>query len=534
MSMRVNDFQNEQESRSAYGSDSHLEGLSVDSETDGLRETFEEALSILNGGSSDSPASTDALENPDDGTNATPYAKKLDSTTEKDFWKARPWLKYVYDLARASRLSPEGLLGAILVRVSALIPPYVVLKLTDWTEPMSLNLNVALIGATGTGKSSLISTASRLVPLPYENPMKELKPKTGESIVSKFAAMVQDKDEKGKPIPGQYHLKVLTDRVELVQTEVAALGASFKMDGSTMLATLLQAFSNESIGAETRQKTSSVVLCPYSYRLSAILGVQPSEAHVLFDNTSVGFAGRFIFLMSTDADAPETRPEKPVRQSIFDSTRFVETNDFAGLTDLLVAGGLSNLGNPDETYRLTELKFPSTIEEYVDRARMRGVRGEADELDAHRIELQAKVAALFSLFDSRGKGWEYRVTRKDWDLAGVFLLFSDRARNYCLNERVRLERQRRARKIVDGELAKQMADADMAEEHLLETMDKVLKYLSRRGESVRGIDVSRAINEKWRKDVYSAIDRLHKAGRVKLVERADTTASSVWALADVQ
>lgn len=544
--MAVNDFKNEEGVTYSLSADQEVwneneshatdndNSLPVKCSEDCVDELVAECArfaTVVDGESSDSLISVDADEDSED-MDVSPSAEKLDSETEKNFWKARSWLKYVYGLARASRLSPEGLLGAILVRVSALIPPFVVLKLTDWTEPMSLNLNIALIGATGTGKSSLISAASRLVPLPYENPMKELKPKTGESVVSKFAAMVQNKDEKGKPIPGQYHLRVLTDRVELVQTEIAALGASFKMDGSTMLSTLLQAFSNESIGAETRQKTSSVVLCPYSYRLSAILGVQPSEAHILFDNASVGFAGRFIFLMSTDASAPAMRPKKPEKRKIFDPTRFAEPSDFAGLTDLLVAGGLSNLADPDETYRLTELKFPPSIEEYVDKARMRGVRGEADELDAHRIELQAKVAALFSLFDSRGKGWEYRVTRRDWNLAGIFLLFSDRARDYCLSERSRLERQRRAQKIVDGELAKRIADADIAEAHSLETMDKVQRYLARCNSPVRGFDISRAINKKWRQDVYPTIDRLHEMGKVRLVKRADTTASSLWALAD--
>lgn len=494
-----------------------------------------EVESGLNDGDEMSAATSEtvdvsSLEGPssiqvDDGSNNL----RLDAVTEKRFWDARTWLRHVHDYARAIRVSPEGLLGAVLVRVSSMIRPSVVLKVTDYDNPMSLNLNVALVGAPGTGKGKLVSAARNLIPLPLGNPMLELKPKTGESIVSKFVSMVQDKDDKGKPIPRQYHPEIRTDRVELVQTEVNALGASFKTDGSTMLTTLLQAFSNEYIGAETRAKSSSVVLPPYSYRLSSILGVQPSESHVIFDNSSVGFASRFIFVNAIDTAAPVQRPLMPKDQWTCDLTRFDSVGLFAGLLDLLQVGDRESLIDPDKQYPLMEMTFPSSAKKQADRMQLEGVHGRIHELDAHRLELQAKVAALFCILDSRDLKRKCNVTAKDWTLAGTFMLMSDRARDFCLEESDRLEQERRVKKIRDGQLAKKAADADMSELHLLETEDKVIRCLEGHPDGLSGVDIRRRVNKKWKECVKDAIERLHEDHRLEPLKRGGS-AVVIWKL----
>lgn len=66
-------------------------------------------------------------------------------------------------------------------------------------------------------------------------PFKEIKPKSGEGVVSKFAEMRPATDENGKPLKGQYSLQVLADRLEIVLGEVTYLAAAVGMDGSTLL-----------------------------------------------------------------------------------------------------------------------------------------------------------------------------------------------------------------------------------------------------------------------------------------------------------
>ncbi|KAA8829712.1 hypothetical protein [Bifidobacterium myosotis] len=530
MSIAAETCRNDEGHGSSYGPDG-----SVLSASSGV--ISGEAESDLNDGDSRSTATSEtvdvlSLEEPlsiqsDDGSNNN--NSRLDAVTETKFWDARPWLQYIRDYARAIRVSPEGLLGAVLVRVSSMIRPSVVLKVTDYDNPMSLNLNVALVGAPGTGKGKLVSAARKLIPLPSGNPMLELKPKTGESIVSKFVSMVQDKDDKGKPIPKQYHPEIRTDRVELVQTEVNALGVSFKTDGSTMLVTLLQAFSNEYIGAETRAKSSSVVLPPYSYRLSSILGVQPSESHVIFDNSSVGFASRFIFVNAIDTAAPIQRPLMPKNQWTCDLTRFDSVDPFESLLRLLQVGGRESFVDPGKQYPLLEMTFPLVAKEQADSMQLKGVHGKIHELDAHRLELQSKVAALFCILDSRNLMRKCNVTAKDWSLAGTFMLMSDRARDFCLEERDRLERERRVKSILDGQLAKKAADADVSELYLIETEDKVIRCLKGHPDGLSGVDIRRRVNTKWRGYVKDAINRLHEDQRLEPVKQGSSEVV-IWKL----
>lgn len=129
-------------------------------------------------------------------------------------------------------------------------------------------------------------------------PFKEIKPKSGEGVVSKFAEMRPATDENGKPLKGQYSLQVLADRLEIVLGEVTYLAAAVGMDGSTLLSLLLEAFSNEAIGGNTRGRQTDLVLPPYAYRLSCLVCAQPACSGVFFDNTESGFASRFVFARS--------------------------------------------------------------------------------------------------------------------------------------------------------------------------------------------------------------------------------------------
>lgn len=235
----------------------------------------------------------------------------MDSAADKTFFSARKWLEYAYRYARALRLSPYGLVGVMLARMSALTPPNVVAQLTPHDMPMTLNVNVALVGPTGSGKGRTMGQARHLMPSPPLCMLEEVKPKTGESIPAKFVAKVPATDGDGKPIKGEYMDKVMTDRCLLLMPEVVSLKAAMSRQGSIILPTLLESFSNEPLGDDTKGKQFQIKLPPYAYRLAAVVGVQPNNAGVLFDEAQTGLAGRFAYMPSVDTDAPSRRPEPP-------------------------------------------------------------------------------------------------------------------------------------------------------------------------------------------------------------------------------
>ncbi len=400
----------------------------------------------------------------------------MDSAADKTFFSARKWLEYAYRYARALRLSPYGLVGVMLARMSALTPPNVVAQLTPHDMPMTLNVNVALVGPTGSGKGRTMGQARHLMPSPPLCMLEEVKPKTGESIPAKFVAKVPATDGDGKPIKGEYMDKVMTDRCLLLMPEVVSLKAAMSRQGSIILPTLLESFSNEPLGDDTKGKQFQIKLPPYAYRLAAVVGVQPNNAGVLFDEAQTGLAGRFAYMPSVDTDAPSRRPEPPTGVFPYDPCRIPEGNGLDALAALLKYGSLDNMpqNGPDarEGYPLTIISFPSAATEYADHMQRLGVLGQATALDAHRVELVARFAALLALMDYR-----LEVSREDWDLSMLFMDVSDRIRAECMEQSRRSAVDVQAEQISVKRDAEEQADRSVAERaktrllDLLDTLD---------------------------------------------------------------
>src|SRR5829696_4341629 len=77
---------------------------------------------------------------------------------EADFWSSRPVLGHVRDFARARRASPWAVLGAVLVRVTVAVPPFLALPPLVG-GPASLNIYVGLVGPSGAGKGAAEAVA---------------------------------------------------------------------------------------------------------------------------------------------------------------------------------------------------------------------------------------------------------------------------------------------------------------------------------------------------------------------------------------
>ena len=82
------------------------------------------------------------------------------------FWAARPALQHVLTLARARGVGPWAVLGSVLARAIATIPPEITLPGIVGSR-MSLNLFIALVGPSGGGKGAAEATALDGFSLPY-------------------------------------------------------------------------------------------------------------------------------------------------------------------------------------------------------------------------------------------------------------------------------------------------------------------------------------------------------------------------------
>lgn len=431
---------------------------------------------------------------------------------EQTFYTSRPWLEYAYRYAKALRIAPHGLVGAILARVSALTPPNVVAQLTDNDLPMTLNLNVALVAPTGSGKGRIMSQSRHLVPTPATCSLEEVKPKTGESIPAKFVSKIQATDGDGKPVKGEYSDKIMTDHCLLFMPEVVSLRAAMNRQASTILPALLESFSNEPLGDDTKGRQYQVKLPPYSYRLSSVIGVQPNNAGVLFDEAQTGLAGRFIYTSATDADAPMSRPPLPRGLFPFDPTRLPEGNGLEHVQALVSCGSLENMphngGRSREGYPLTVIAFPREAGRYADEAQRRSVTGTANAMDAHRVELVARVAVLLALMDYR-----LEVNTDDWQTALAFMDMSDRIRDECAGNCRRSMVEWQAEQISVKREAEEQADrsvADRAKKRLLELLDTLDP--TREGISER--DLQNKLSKPQRRVMGEALEDLYKGGSI--------------------
>lgn len=432
--------------------------------------------------------------------------------TGKAFFHSREWLGYAYRYAKALRLSPYGLVGVMLARLSALTPPNVVAQLTENDMPMTLNLNVALVGPTGSGKGKTMGQAKRLMPAPPLCMMEEVKPKTGESVPAKYVAKIPAVDGDGKPIKGEYADKVMTDRCLLYMPEVVSLKAAMGRQGSTILPTLLESFSNEPLGDDTKGKQFQIKIPPYAYRLAAVIGVQPSNANVLFAEAQTGLAGRFIYVPSIDRDAPAQRPVPPSGPFPFDTMRIPEGNGLESIAAMLKYGGLEHMpdNGPDarDGYPLVTITFPEQAAAYADHAQLLSVTGKANALDAHRVELVARLAALFALMDYR-----LDANMDDWQIALAFMDVSDRIRADCVEQSRRSAVDWQAEQISVKRDAEEQANAAIVERaksrllDLLDTLDPTCEGISER-------DLRNRLSPPQRKVMGDALADLYKGGKV--------------------
>jgi hypothetical protein len=391
---------------------------------------------------------------------------------EEEFWTSRPILEHVRLFARARMCSPWAVLGVLLARVVASVPPFVVLPPLVGSAA-SLNLFVALVGASGGGKGAAESCAADAVLLSPSPDVATVG--SGEGIAHLYAHR-----EKGE---------VVRDREAVLFTvpEVDNLTALGQRQGSTLLPQLRMAWMGERLGFSYADPAKRLPIPRHTYRMGLVLGVQPGRAGPLLDDADGGTPQRFVWLPATDPGAPDTPPACPTPR------RWTLPAPWkAG------EGGLAALAIPDAATQAIIANRRATL------------RGTGDPLDGHALLARLKLAAALALLDQR-----QQVTDEDWTLAGAVMAMSGGTRASVVEHLKQEAKTNTARG--EAAAARAITVEDRTAAHATARVGRrVVERLKAYGDWMTGAELRRATTSRDRQWLDEALDLLTRSGQVEV------------------
>lgn len=315
-----------------------------------------------------------------------------------------PLFGHIRHFARSRRVNPVALLGAVLLRIGAAVPPYVQLP------PLvggygSLNTFVCLVGRSGATKGATSRAAEECLEIEmahtghghYLGRGKPYQAKigSGQGFAGQFAHRRKPEPKTGDP--GD----LVRDRDSVIFTcnEISDLTA--KSGGnSTLLATLCELWVAEDLGSSYIDPTRRLPIEGHTYRAQFLLHAQPTlMGPLLLDAAAGGTPQRFVYLPVQDRWRPKARPAEP--------------------PPLPWAMPAHERG-PDG--RLT-LRVCATARNEIDEHQALVAADLADPLDGHLLFCQEKLAALMAF--SRGFP---AVGETDWAHAGALMAISQATR----------------------------------------------------------------------------------------------------------
>ncbi len=353
------------------------------------------------------------------------------------FWQSRDCLKHVRDVARARAVGPWALLGVALARAIATIPPDIVLPGIVGSR-MSLNLFVAPVGPSGGGKGA--AEAAAIDSFRFASYIETVPLGSGEGIARTFRPSGTKPDE-----PNPVTVAIFS------AAEIDSLAAIASRQGSSLSAELRKMYSGEQLGFANAGKETRVIVPAGSYRACLIIGVQPLRSHALLGAADGGLPQRFVWLPTSDPDAPDDRPEDPGALRV-------------SRPSWLRPAGITR-----------ELTIPDTAIDAIRAHRLAVLREEpsVDPLDGHLHLTRLKVAAAMMALEGRTI-----VSGEDWSLAGFVMDVSNYTRERC--QRALADQSRTANR------ARALASADreeiISERKHQRCKDNIMRWVQRLGE----------------------------------------------------
>jgi len=375
--------------------------------------------------------------------------------------------------------SPDAVLGALLVRYSAMVPPSVMLP-----NRGSLDLFTVCVGHSGAGKSQAAKTARML----YDGSDKrgvllDLPIGSGEGLVEKFFRF---QDEEGKPCSAK---KKGSEKVQWLHglhfttDEGMALAAQAGRQGSTLIPTLCQAWMGETLGQTNSQVETSRAIAPNKARLTAQINIQTVNGYKLFaeEYSATGLSQRMLCVHALDeriAADDWKQPAMPMPLSL----------------PMPVAN------------REIPLDAAITAEIVAERRAAHSATWAGNPLDTHRNMVQLKVAALYALMDGRDN-----VSVADWDLAKQIYGVHRRIRS-VLEATHQLEAAKKAK---GAAAAEAMRSLEVGRVQLDSVLVEATNDLRKRIDTGKSI-LKRDIPVRFRDYREEALERLEPEGIVAL------------------
>lgn len=183
---------------------------------------------------------------------------------------------------------------SLLARATLCIPVDVYAH-TDAAGDSPLNLFVAAVGGSGSGKSQAMAAAAEILPELPEHTTTIPSVTSGEGLLSRIASAEHDTTPDGKvDKAGGTHTALHAIGVLAQVDEISRFAAQAGRDGSTTLGTMLTAWSGGALGDTNRDPAKRTSIPAKAYRISAVFGVQPAAARILVED-GTGFTQRFLW-----------------------------------------------------------------------------------------------------------------------------------------------------------------------------------------------------------------------------------------------
>jgi hypothetical protein len=389
-----------------------------------------------------------------------PRPGSLPPNLPDELWTRRPYLTHIRQAAFSRYASPDAYLGDVLVRQAAAMSHSIRLPAIVGSVS-ALNLYLAQIGTTGSGKSSSFTEAARL--FAKNDRLKEIPAGSGEGLVEAYFEMVDEQtdDGKAKKVKKQTRHNLIA-RIDEGQ---ALTQRNNRNGGSTFLSTIRSMWTGGLAGETNATIERKRSLPAESYSLGLTFGFQPAVIGPLLADVETGTPQRFLCLSTTCPSIPSDAPEWPGELPRPNIIEDLETHQ----------------GEDGYTLFFTveqEIRDEITSEHI---ARQQGLVA-TDPMDSHRNLHKLKIAGLLAYMDSR-----LHINTEDWELAETILSTSDRVRQWAQDQVTKFEAKNEA--FIARRMGKRAAiAADMTEEHLIHTTaEKLLAIVrARPGQLTRG------------------------------------------------
>lgn len=400
-----------------------------------------------------------------------------DETAEREFWQSRQILRDIYKLGRQKTIAPWSLLGLILQRVLHTVPWNVYYE--TYKGPTSLNTLLALVGRTGTGKSTSLDVIDLNITFNDSNPDYALsctwqgvvEPGSGEAMPDYY--MTTTKDENKKPQKTWAH----PNRAAMFGfDEVGMLEGRQAREGSTITEYMKQGCSGTVFG-RVLKGGGGTMLPSRSYRFGLFINVQPARAGLLFTPNAIagGLPSRFLFFSTQDkALRSEQDFSKPV-PIVLPQINWSEVSTIRALPVM------------DEMHRDEQFKANE---------------GKVEEIDSHLLLTRAKVAVALAVMEGRTE-----LNEEDWELSKVVITHSVNTRKMVLDELSKATSQELARAGRAAGTKTAIAEEVVMDRQLRTTAKAILK---KRADGLEDSEIRRTLNNRSRPFFNDALSFLEE------------------------